>query len=89
MAEKKLDYMKLLQDGLSPGSKSKHVVIVGAGMAGLMAGLMLKEAGHKVTLLEAQDRLGGRILTYRGFAGAMYGEFGAMRFPAQHALVRT
>jgi monoamine oxidase len=88
MAQKKLDYMKLLQDGLAPGEKSKHVVIVGAGMAGLMAGLMLKEAGHKVTLLEAQDRLGGRILTYRGFAGAMYGEFGAMRFPAQHVLVR-
>jgi monoamine oxidase len=39
-------------------------------------------------VLEAQDRLGGRILTYRGFAGAMYGEFGAMRFPAQHHLVR-
>ena len=59
---------------------------MGAGIAGLTAGLLLKEAGHQVTLLEARNRLGGRIYTYRGFAGRMYGEFGAMRFPRQHHL---
>jgi monoamine oxidase len=41
-----------------------------------------------VTILVGQNRLGGRILTYRGFAGNMYGEFGAMRFPLQHPMVR-
>ena len=38
--------------------------------------------------LEARNRLGGRIYTYRGFAGRMYGELGAMRFPRQHHLAQ-
>jgi monoamine oxidase len=57
-------------------------------MAGLTAGMLLKEAGHRVTILEARNRLGGRVYTYRGFAGQMYGEFGAMRFPRQHHLAQ-
>ncbi len=54
----------------------------------MTASLLLKEAGHRVTILEARNRLGGRIYTYRGFAGKMYGEFGAMRFPRQHRLAQ-
>lgn len=81
------DSFTLLKEGL-PEGHPRRVVIVGAGMAGLTAGLLLKEAGHEVTILEGQNRLGGRILTYRGFAGAMYGEFGAMRFPEQHPMVQ-
>lgn len=84
-----LDTLDLLKAGLPESSAgTRRIVIVGAGMAGLTAGLLLKEAGHDVTILEGQNRLGGRILTYRGFAGDMYGEFGAMRFPQQHPMVR-
>src|SRR5690349_9138653 len=84
-----LNTLDLLKEGLpANGSGARRIVIVGAGMAGLTAGMLLKDAGHEVTILEGQNRLGGRILTYRGFAGDMYGEFGAMRFPLQHPMVR-
>jgi monoamine oxidase len=38
-----------------------HVVVVGAGAAGLMAARELGRAGRAVTILEARDRCGGRI----------------------------
>src|SRR5580698_2769829 len=38
-----------------------HFLIVGAGAAGLMTGRELARAGKRVTILEAQDRCGGRI----------------------------
>ncbi|HEY6445156.1 MAG TPA: NAD(P)/FAD-dependent oxidoreductase [Acidobacteriaceae bacterium] len=39
------------------------VVILGAGIAGLAAAAELAFAGHQVTVLEARDRIGGRIFT--------------------------
>lgn len=38
-------------------------IIIGAGIAGLNAARILKQAGLKVCVLEARDRIGGRILT--------------------------
>ena len=68
--------LDILKSGLpQTGQPGRHIVIIGAGMAGLTAGLLLQEAGHKVTILEAQNRLGGRVFTYHGFPGKLYGEF--------------
>ncbi|MBR0783861.1 flavin monoamine oxidase family protein [Bradyrhizobium iriomotense] len=40
---------------------SEHIVIVGAGAAGLMAARELARGGKRVTILEARERCGGRI----------------------------
>ena len=39
----------------------KHVVVVGAGFAGLAAADVLRAGGAEVTVLEARDRVGGRV----------------------------
>src|SRR4051794_6048709 len=47
------------------GRKSLDVVIVGAGAAGLAAAATLNKAGLRTVILEARDRIGGRIHTQR------------------------
>lgn len=45
-------------------SEQQHdVIIIGGGLAGLACGVVLSEAGRQVTLLEATDRIGGRVRT--------------------------
>ena len=47
------------------GGRPRHVVIIGAGIAGLTAAYELRRAGHRCTVLEASHRAGGRNLTFR------------------------
>jgi monoamine oxidase len=65
---------------LGAGGPRKRVVILGAGLAGLSAAYELDAAGHDVTVLEAQMRPGGRVLTLRdAFADGLHAEVGATR----------
>ncbi len=52
------------------------VLVIGAGVAGLSAAYHLKGAGIEATVLEARDRIGGRLWTNRDFADIPV-EFGA------------
>ena len=77
----------IVTDGLPPVRRRAHVIVVGAGMAGLVAATELRRAGHEVTVLEARSRAGGRIRTVReGFADGLAAEMGAMRIPEPHRL---
>ncbi len=81
---------RALADELAPLGRrgaSKKVIVLGAGLGGLSAAWRLSEAGHDVTVLEAQLRPGGRVLTLREpFSDGLYAEAGAGRIPETHAL---
>ncbi len=54
-----------------------EAVVIGAGVAGLAAARILAEAGRRVALLEARDRIGGRIHTVQAVQGDLPVELGA------------
>lgn len=67
------------------------MVIIGAGIAGLAAGRRLAGAGRRVAIVEARDRVGGRICTHRvapGIPIELGAEFVHGRPPALWGLIR-
>ena len=80
------EYLDVIRRGIVPAfgppSRPTRVIIVGAGVAGLVAGYELLRAGHDPLIMEARNRVGGRICTLREpFSNGLYGEAGAMRIP--------
>src|SRR5258708_18353998 len=69
-----------------------HIVVIGAGAAGLMAARELGRAGRKVTVLEARDRCGGRIhplpAAEFGYPAEGGAEFVHGEAPVTHGLLR-
>jgi len=54
-------YESILNTMVKPPKVQKHIVIIGGGMAGMQAAITAHDRGHKVTLLEAESRLGGQL----------------------------
>lgn len=65
--------------GMAPGllraQSNTDVLVIGAGISGLNAALLLEEFGASVTVLEGRNRIGGRVLSLRDIPG--YPEAGA------------
>jgi len=65
--------------------EGKTVIVVGAGFSGLAAAHELAAAGYKVTVLEARDRIGGRVSSLSNFADGKTVEAGGELIGANHA----
>ena len=59
-----------LPSGLGPTQDPQRVLVIGAGISGLAAARTLADAGHDVLVIEARDRIGGRINTSGQWADA-------------------
>jgi monoamine oxidase len=79
--------------------RGRKVAILGAGIAGLVCAYELRRAGWDVTVLEARNRIGGRVWSIRGgdrivqtgredqvcgFSDGLYFNAGAARIPHVH-----
>ena len=57
----------LLSERIGLGQAGKRVIVVGAGFSGLTAAFELSRAGYDVTVVEARNRVGGRVLSFGDF----------------------
>jgi monoamine oxidase len=75
--------------GAAPSATRPRIVVVGGGLAGLVATYRLRQAGYVAALHEASDRLGGRCWTRRGaFAEGQTVERGGELIDSGHAAMK-
>jgi monoamine oxidase len=67
--------------------KSVDVVVVGAGISGLVAARQIERAGRSVLVVEARDRVGGRVLNHRLGSGDVIESGGAFVGPTQDHII--
>jgi monoamine oxidase len=65
-------------------SNNRTVTVIGAGLAGLSAAYDLHRAGWQVTVLEARDRVGGRVYSLRNFSHGLVAEGGGEFIAESH-----
>src|SRR5690349_9424993 len=71
----------------SPLNQDKTVIIIGAGLAGLSAAYDLHRAGWQVTVLEARERVGGRVHSIRNFSNGLVAEGGGEFIDKHHTRI--
>src|SRR3954470_4613386 len=79
----------LLSDRFSyaaPRSSGPRVVVIGAGFAGLSAAYELARAGADVTVLEARNRVGGRVVSFHDLVPGGSMEGGAELIGTNHPI---
>ena len=85
----------LLDDGAATGATTHgplpdrvDVVVVGGGISGLTAARRLDHAGHRVLVVEARGRVGGRVLNHHLRSGGVIEAGGAFVGPTQTHIAR-
>jgi monoamine oxidase len=79
----------LLSPAVFSQKRRRSCVVIGAGLSGLAAAYKLKSAGWDVTVLEARDRIGGRVFSHK-FAGTdLVCELGAEWVGESHERIKS
>lgn len=79
----------LLLSSCTPGTTTRdrpRVIVIGAGFAGLAAAFELQAAGYDVVVLEARDRVGGRVLSFSDFPAGRNVEGGGELVGSNHPM---